>query len=156
MSGSSRFDLSGRNFTLIHCSESFVESCQTLRVALPSGLIVLLTVLPFSKVIQSSRQQEVRIDVINETENDLLLVVNFGRSKRPNTAVPQSGDWGQQKIPWLISYLWGKICWVNILDKAKSNDKKYKYRDHVTPLSSTSLTGRGIVHKNDVPPSGMI
>ena len=85
MSGSSRFDLSGRNFTLIHCSESFVESCQTLRVTLPSGLIILLTVLPFPKVQQSSRQQEVRVNVINETENDLLLVVNFGRSKRPNT-----------------------------------------------------------------------
>lgn len=88
MSSSSRFDLSGRNFTLIHCSESFVESCQTLRVALPSGLIILLTVLPFPKVIQSSRQQEVRVNVINETENDLLLVVNFGRSKRPNMVPP--------------------------------------------------------------------
>ena len=85
MSSSSRFDLSGRNYTLIHLCESFVESCQTLRVALPSGLIILLTVLPFPKVLQSSRQQEVRVNVINETENDLLLVVNFGRSKRPNT-----------------------------------------------------------------------
>ena len=84
MSRSSRFELSGRNYTLIHLCESFVESCQTLRVALPNGLIILLEVLPFPKVLQSSRQQEVRVKVFNESENDFLLVVNFGKSKKPN------------------------------------------------------------------------
>jgi hypothetical protein len=88
MSRSSRFELSGRNYTLIHLCESFVESCQTLRVALPNGLIILLEVLPFPKVLQSSRQQEVRVKVFNESENDFLLVVNFGKSKKPNMVPP--------------------------------------------------------------------